>query len=60
MKTRIGTILAIGDDGVDEGGLLDAAQDHEVEEPDADRGDDDRDDGVAVAEDRKEARRAST
>ena len=46
--------LGDGDDRVDEGGLLDAAQDHEVEQPDADRGDDDGDDGVAVAEDREE------
>ena len=46
--------LGDGDDGVDGRGLLDAAQDHEVKEPDADRGDDDRDDRVAVPEDGKE------
>ena len=33
MKTMIGTILAIVTIAVDDGGLLDAAQDHEVEEP---------------------------
>ncbi len=42
------------DDAVDERGLLDAAQDQEVEQPDADRGERDRDRRVAVAEDREE------
>ena len=46
--------LGDGDDAVDDGGLLDAAQDHEVEQPDADRGDDDRHHRVAVAEHREE------
>ena len=43
------------DDGVDGGGLLDPPQDHEVKEPDPDRGDDDRRDRVAIPEDRKES-----
>ncbi|MEY9408181.1 hypothetical protein ABH989_002647 [Bradyrhizobium ottawaense] len=46
--------LGNGHDGVDRGGLLHATQDHEVEKPDPDRGNDDRDDGIAVTKHRKE------
>ena len=43
--------LGDGDDLVDEGRFLDAAQDHEMERPDANQRHDDRDDAGAVAED---------
>jgi hypothetical protein len=46
--------LGDGDDLVDRGGLLDAAQDHEVERPDADQRGRDGRDGVAAFVGRKE------
>ena len=46
--------LGHGDDAVDDGGLLSAAQNHEMEQPDPGRGDQDRHHRVAVAEHREE------
>lgn len=49
-----GQDLADGDEGVDDGGLADAAQDEHVEQPHDDRGDADGQGGVASAEARQE------
>ena len=59
-KTRIGTILAIVTIWLIARGLLHAAQDHEVEGPDPDRRERDREHGVALAEAGERPRPGST
>src|SRR5690606_22610896 len=54
-ESEDGNDLCNRHDGIDEGGLLNPTKDHEMEDPDTDRGDDDCRNRISIPEDREES-----